>query len=61
MLCGYDKNPNAMDFHHRNPKEKDIGISRLVMSKWERVKHELNKCDLLCSNCHRELHYPFKL
>jgi predicted transcriptional regulator len=57
IVCGYDKCIWALQFHHRNPKEKDFTISTYSNLGWEKIKKELNKCDLLCSNCHDELHY----
>ncbi|MGI8669633.1 MAG: hypothetical protein ACR2J3_07260 [Aridibacter sp.] len=54
--CGYNKCVGAMDFHHINPDEKDFTISG-NSGKWEKIKKELDKCDLLCKNCHAELHY----
>jgi 5-methylcytosine-specific restriction endonuclease McrA len=55
--CGYDKFVGALEFHHTNPNEKDFHISQSGHSRsWERVKQELDKCILLCSNCHKELH-----
>ena len=56
--CGYDKCDAALEFHHLDPKKKDFGISRQGIPKsWEKVKKELDKCILICSNCHKELHY----
>ncbi len=56
--CGYNKCVNAMEFHHMNPDEKDFNISRIKLLKFtDIVKQELDKCELLCSNCHREVHY----
>lgn len=48
----------CMDFHHRNPEEKEFNIAHgnIYYSK-EKVLKELAKCDILCSNCHRKLHY----
>lgn len=56
-VCGYDKSLSALEFHHKDPKKKDRGIklSSNTMS-WERMKRELDKCVLLCSNCHAEAH-----
>lgn len=55
--CGYDQNIHALDFHHLDPKAKELNISRDALSKpWEQVKKELDKCILLCANCHREVH-----
>lgn len=56
--CSYNKCIAAMDFHHKDPNEKDFGISSNGSTiSWEKMKLELDKCLLLCSNCHRELHY----
>lgn len=58
IACGYAKCKAALDFHHRDPHQKDINWK--LMRKWtpEKVKKEVDKCDLLCKNCHIELHYP---
>lgn len=55
--CGYDKYIGALEFHHLDPNEKDLTISKGGhCSSWEKVKQELDKCILLCANCHREVH-----
>ena len=56
--CG-ESHVSCMDFHHRDPKEKEIGISQIFIKGWgkERILEEIAKCDVLCSNCHRKLHY----
>lgn len=61
--CGYAKCRSALTFHHRNPKEKSFPLSAefIWKRKWEVVLLELAKCDLLCANCHLELHYPDKI
>lgn len=56
-LCGYNKCHAALDFHHKNPLEKDGSIKDLIGHKWETIEKELMKCILLCANCHRELHW----
>lgn len=57
VLCGYDRCQNALDFHHLDPKVKEFGSSRDGMTRsWERTKKEVDKCILVCSNCHREIH-----
>lgn len=53
--CGYDKSASALTFHHRDPNNKDFSISGKIW-KWDRIRPELDKCDLLCSNCHHEEH-----
>lgn len=56
--CGYDKCPAALDFHHRDESEKSFGISKGGNTHgWDKLKVELDKCDILCANCHREQHY----
>ena len=56
--CGYDKCISALEFHHINPSEKDFGIGQYGSSKsFEKMKQEVDKCILLCCNCHRELHW----
>lgn len=56
--CDYSKCLGALDFHHRDPKKKDPSWKLMKAWKFERIIKEIDKCDLLCSNCHRELHYP---
>lgn len=53
--CGYSKCVEAMEFHHLNPKEKDFGISGKSWS-FEKLKKEVDKCIMVCSNCHKEIH-----
>ena len=57
--CGYDRCIAALEFHHRNPEDKKRGVDSRALSncKWETAKKELDKCDLLCANCHREVEY----
>lgn len=52
--CGYNICDAALEFHHLDPAEKDSAISSL--HKTEDIIKEAEKCVLLCSNCHRELH-----
>jgi hypothetical protein len=56
--CGYNRCIAALEFHHTDPKEKDFilsGVKSYVFN--ERIQKELDKCQILCSNCHRETHY----
>ena len=54
--CGYDKSSRALEFHHLNPSEKDFGISKVLTRSIQSLKEEVDKCILLCSNCHAEIH-----
>lgn len=54
-ICNYSKCINALEFHHLDPNEKEFTLSQGIKS-WNRVKIELDKCILLCANCHREVH-----
>jgi 5-methylcytosine-specific restriction endonuclease McrA len=57
MLCGYSRCLEALDFHHRDPKKKDFGLSEGGITRsWEKTKKEIEKCALICANCHREVH-----
>jgi DNA-binding CsgD family transcriptional regulator/transcription elongation factor Elf1 len=55
--CNYDKCMSALDFHHLDPSKKDFTISKFLNLSWEKIKIELDKCELVCSNCHREIHH----
>lgn len=54
--CGYDKCIEALTFHHRDPKSKKFELSGSHARQWALVLQELDKCDMLCANCHLELH-----
>ena len=56
-MCGYDRCETALVFHHKESDGKDFGVaSKGYTRSWEKVKQELDKCMLLCSNCHAEIH-----
>lgn len=60
-LCGFDGCIASFDFHHKNPKDKiKKGLHGLRRGNWEKFLKELEKCILLCANCHRELHWNEK-
>ncbi len=57
VLCGYNKCPRALSFHHVNPKSKSFGLSVKGLTRsWDKIKAELDKCVLICANCHMEVH-----
>jgi hypothetical protein len=57
--CGYAKNIAALDFHHINPEEKTskLDLRHFSNNNIDKLELELNKCQLLCANCHREEHH----
>lgn len=59
--CG-ESHSACLDFHHRDPKEKKANLS-VAIAHWsiERLQMEVAKCDILCSNCHRKLHWQERL
>jgi len=50
--CGKDYPYPAMHFHHRDPLTKDCNWVQLRLRSWSKITEELDKCDLLCANCH---------
>lgn len=57
QICGYNKCETALEFHHINMAEKEFSIGDAGETRsWERTRIELDKCVLLCANCHREVH-----
>ena len=46
----------ALEFHHLNPEEKDFGISKTLTRSMDSLRKEVDKCILVCSNCHAEIH-----
>jgi hypothetical protein len=59
--CDLVDHPTIYDFHHRDKTQKEVDWSELKIRKWESIKLELDKCDLLCCLCHRKEHTNFGL
>jgi len=57
-VCG-EKHIAVLDFHHRDSKTKDTTVAIAINREWsiKRLQQEIDKCDILCSNCHRKLHW----
>lgn len=57
--CGYDKCGASLEFHHINPEEKDEKVARMLTNNYnlDIVKKEIEKCVVLCANCHHEFHF----
>lgn len=57
IVCSYDKYQGALEFHHLDPNKKDFTLSHYKMHSFDdKIKKELDKCALVCANCHREIH-----
>lgn len=55
IKCGYCKSTRALTFHHLDPSKKIADISKMIsLNSWKSVVQELEKCILLCFNCHME-------
>lgn len=56
--CGF-KHPAVIDFHHKNPNDKEFDIGNIIKNQLtlEKVMNEIEKCIVLCSNCHRIEHW----
>ena len=56
-LCGYNKCKDALIFHHKNPETKLFEIGEgLSKRNWKELENEAMKCELICHNCHSEIH-----
>lgn len=54
--CGYQKSVWALQFHHRNSDEKEYEMGFLIRDRNKKLAmYEVEKCDLLCANCHAEI------
>lgn len=59
IFCG-EKEPIALDLHHKDPSSKDDNVAKIVKNSRQRVKDEIRKCVVICANCHRKLHAGLK-
>lgn len=56
IICGYNKCNGSLVFHHVDHEDKDFSVASGSIRSWKRVKKELDKCVIVCMNCHGELH-----
>lgn len=54
VKCGYNKCLRALSFHHRDRSTKKFGLGLVKIISWDKLVEEVEKCDLLCANCHME-------
>lgn len=57
--CGYNSHVGALQFHHVDPSLKSFTWTKMRLKNWESIKKELDKCELLCANCHSIEHCSF--
>lgn len=58
--CGVSYHYSVYDLHHREPDKKEFSIgSDICNISMEALLEEVEKCDLLCSNCHRLTHFTY--
>jgi len=58
--CGYADNSAALQFHHRDPATKTAPVTTIAAnSSWAAMEAEVEKCDVLCANCHAIHHYAY--
>ena len=50
--CGWHGDQAAMQFHHMIPGKKDFILGSVGNKSWDSIKKEMQKCILLCANCH---------
>lgn len=55
-ICGGVFDPVCLDLHHRDPGVKDGNLAGLFFKPWHKIEAEVQKCDVVCANCHRLLH-----
>lgn len=57
-VCG-ENHISYLEFHHNNPAQKEMTISKCVRNGWSktRILQEMAKCTILCANCHRKAHW----
>lgn len=54
-----ESDPACLDFHHREDEEKEMAVNKMVPYGYSRedIKAEVEKCDLICANCHQKNHH----
>ena len=60
VRCGYNKCQDALEFHHQDPTQKEFHLGEKRGLSIEKLIPELNKCLLVCRNCHTEIHFEMK-
>jgi len=61
LKCGYKEHHAALEFHHREPEKKKFRLSESRNYSWKMVLEEIDKCDVLCANCHAVLEHDKRI
>ena len=56
VRCGYNEHNAALQFHHIDPSTKEYTWPKLCKCSWDKITKELDKCEVLCANCHAIKH-----
>jgi len=56
IICGYNKCQQVLQFHHKDPSIKEFALANSKTMDYEKLKLEVDKCILVCANCHGEIH-----
>lgn len=56
------KDIEVLDFHHKDPNEKEYSVADMLTHgySWKRIRKEIDKCEIVCANCHRKIHNRLK-
>lgn len=59
IKCGYNRCPQALHYHHIDPASKVKSVAKMIVDQRPilKIEEEIQKCILLCANCHQETHY----
>lgn len=57
IKCGFNNHQAALEFHHRDPRDKKFRLSESRNYSWKAVEIEMAKCDVMCANCHAILEH----
>lgn len=55
-ICNYSRSPRSLHFHHLDPTTKSFALSKAISQTLADVKKEIEKCIVVCANCHGEIH-----
>ena len=55
VVCGEEDNC-CIEFHHKDPSDKNFIVAASKMRSWENILKEIDKCVVVCSNCHKKIH-----